>query len=66
MQKQDSPTLVIEHLLVELAWCIDDLHGFRHQLSIEDALNAETSFQKLEALISSAKTRIGTLRLIVS
>ncbi len=52
MQKLDTVSLKIEHLLVELSWCINDLQGFRQQLSIDDAKQADLSLSKLESLIS--------------
>lgn len=52
MQKIDSVSLEIEHLLVELSLCIHDLHSYRNQLSVYDAKQAELCLNKLEALIS--------------
>ncbi len=61
MQKQDSG--LIEHLLYELAWCINDLHGVSRQLSLDDIQQADLSLQKLSALINHVKKRSNPLRL---
>lgn len=63
MQKLDIVSLKIEHLLVELAWCINDLQGYRHQLSIDDAKQADLSLSKLESLISFVRNHKNPIRL---
>ena len=63
MQKHNQAPLEIEHLLFELAWCINDLQGFHRQLSIDDIQQADLSLQKLSALINQVKQRSSPLRL---
>lgn len=63
MQKLDTVSLKIEHLLVELAWCINDLRCFRQQLSIDDAKQADLSLSKLESLISFVRNHKNPIRL---
>ncbi|MBI2785108.1 MAG: hypothetical protein HYX60_01890 [Legionella longbeachae] len=63
MQKLDTVSLKIEHLLVELSWCINDLQGFRQQLSIDDAKQADLSLSKLESLISFVRNHQSPIRL---
>lgn len=63
MQEFEPVQSGIEHLLVELAYCVNDLQGFRLQMSLEDAKQAELSLSKLEALISLVKNQRNTFRL---
>lgn len=65
MQKQDLVQLKIEHLLHELACCINDLQAFRRQLSIDDVQQADISLQKLNALITNAQYQISPVRLSI-
>ncbi len=55
MQKQNLVQLEIEHLLHELACCVNGLQTYRRQLSIDDVKQADISLQKLNALISNAQ-----------
>jgi len=64
MQNHDSAQLEIEHLLVELSCCVNDLQRFRRQLSVGDVKQAELSLQKLNALISYVSNQSGYLRLV--
>jgi len=64
MQYVDSVQMEIEHLLVELSCCVNDLQGYRRQLSVGDAKQAELSLQKLSALISCVSNQSGQLRLV--
>jgi hypothetical protein len=63
MQRQKSAPSEIEHLLFELTWCVNDLQGFRRQLSIDDIQQADLSLQKLSALITQVKKQSNPLRL---
>ena len=65
MQKQDLVQLEIEHLLHELACCINDLRAFRRQLSIDNVQQADISLQKLNALITNAQYQINPVRLSI-
>lgn len=65
MQKHDSVQLQIRHLLFELSWSVNDLHGFSQQLSIDDLQQADLSLQKLSALINHVKKRSNPLGLVV-
>jgi hypothetical protein len=55
MQVQNATQQIIEHVLYELTSCINELQGFRQQLSIDHLEQADLSLQKLHALMSSAK-----------
>ena len=66
MQNHNSVQEKIEHLLVELSCCVNDLHGLRRNLSLEDTKQAELSVQKLNALISYVGNQSSHLRLVVS
>lgn len=57
MQKHDLVSLQIEHLLVELSYCTNDLQGFDQYLSMGDAKQVELNLSKLEALISFVRNR---------
>jgi hypothetical protein len=63
MHKFVSAQSDLEHLLVELAYCVNDLQGFRLQMSLEDAKQAELSLSKLDALISLVKNQGNAFRL---
>lgn len=63
MQEFESVQSGIEHLLAELAYCVNDLQGFRLQMSLEDAKQAELSLSKLDALISLVKRQRNAFRL---
>lgn len=56
--------LEIDHLLFQLAWCIEDLHSFRQQLTLDDINQAEISLQKLDALIFNSSHKEGTPKLV--
>ncbi|VEG92541.1 hypothetical protein [Legionella spiritensis] len=51
MQHFDSADIQIDHLLFELARCVNDLQGFYRQLSIEDRKQVELNLRKLEFLV---------------
>ena len=51
MQNFDSANIQMDHLLFELARCVNDLQGFYRQLSIEDKKQVELSLSKLEFLV---------------
>jgi hypothetical protein len=63
MRNVDSVQMEIEHLLVELSSCINDLQGYRRLLSITDAKQAELSLQKLSSIISCVSDQTGHIRL---
>ncbi|HHT9843835.1 TPA: hypothetical protein ACT9I4_001951 [Legionella pneumophila] len=52
MQKFDSAEIQIDHLLFELARCVNDLQRFYRQFSTEDRKQVELSLSKLEFLVS--------------
>ena len=52
MQNFDSANIQMDHLLFELARCVNDLQGFYRQLSIEDKKQVELSLSKLEFLVA--------------
>lgn len=64
MQNHDSVQEKIEHLLVKLSCCVNDLHGLRRNLFLEDIKQAELSVQKLNALISYVSNQSSPLRLV--
>ncbi len=64
MQNRNSEQDKIEHLLVDLSCCVNDLHGLRRNLSLEDIKQAELSVQKLNALISYVSNQSSLLRLV--
>ncbi|EHL32119.1 hypothetical protein [Legionella drancourtii] len=63
MQTISPNSLEIEHLLVELALCINDLQVYRQKLTMDDANQAELSLSKLEALISFVRNHKSPIRL---
>lgn len=63
MQKQNQVQLEIEHLLFELACCVNDLQPFRRQLSIDNMQQADISLQKLSALITNVQYQTNLCRL---
>lgn len=65
MQKHNSVQLEIDHLLFELTHCINDLQGFRRQLSIDDIQQADLSLQKLNALITNVKGQSSHFKLSI-
>jgi len=64
MQNHGSVQQEIEYLLVELSSCVNDLHSFRRQLSIDDTKQAEISLQKLNALITCVSNQSNPLKLV--
>ena len=65
MQTINPNSLEIEHLLVELALCVNDLQAYRQKLTMDDANQAELSLSKLELLISFIRNHRNPLRLVV-
>jgi|GEM_PF-4395982 len=63
MQKLDTVSLEIEHLLFDLTLCINDLHGFIEQLSLDDTKQVELNLNKLEALISFVRNHKNRFKL---
>lgn len=61
MQKFVPVPSEIEHLLMELTYCVNDLQAYRPQLSLEDIKQIELSMSKLDALISLVKNH-GNMR----
>lgn len=55
MQKSAIFQNEVEHILFELKSCVNDLHGYRMQISLDDIQQAELSLSKLQALISFVK-----------
>ena len=52
MQNFESANIQMDHLLFELARCVNDLQGFYRQLSIEDKKQVKLSLSKLEFLVA--------------
>ena len=52
MQNFDSANIQMDHLLFELARCVNDLQGFYRQLSIDDRKQVELSLRKLGLLVA--------------
>lgn len=63
MQKLDTVSLEIEHLLFDLTLCVNDLHGFSEQLSIDDTKQVELNLNKLESLISFVRNHKNKFKL---
>lgn len=55
MQKSAILQNEVDHILFELNCCVNDLHGYRMQISLDDIQQAELSLSKLQALISFVK-----------
>ena len=64
MQKFDSTNIQIDHLIFELARCVNELQGFYRQLSIEDKKQVELSLSKLELLVSHSDRYQGQTALV--
>ncbi|TAL59354.1 MAG: hypothetical protein EPN84_11365 [Legionella sp.] len=63
MQKLDTVSLEIEHLLFDLTLCVNDLHSFSEQLSIDDTKQVELNLNKLESLISFVRNHKNKFKL---
>ncbi|MDI1352487.1 MAG: hypothetical protein PSV35_06915, partial [bacterium] len=58
MQVQNTTQQTIEHVLYELTACVNELQGFRQQLSFDNLQQAELSLQKFHALMSGATSEL--------
>lgn len=52
MQNSAAIQNEIDNILFELKRCVNDLHGYRLQISTDDIQQAEFSMHKLQTLIS--------------
>ena len=58
MQIQNATQQTIEHVLYELTSCINELQGFRQQLTIDHLEQADLSLQKFHALMNRASSEL--------
>lgn len=55
MQECNSVSLEVEHILIELSRCVNDLQSFRSTLSMDDTRNIKLNMDQLDSLISFTK-----------